>query len=352
MTTDVLPDGVTTFDVSTSRLDTHVLGGGDEDGEPVVLIHGNVSSSRCWAETIAELPDEYRVLAPDLRGFGESETRPVDATRGVRDFADDLRALIEELGLDAPTLVGWSVGGGAAMQYAIDDPTSVSGLVLVNPLSPYGFGGTRPDGEPCQPDYAGTGGGMTNEAFVQGLADGDRSDDDESSPRSVLRAFYVAPDYEFDADIEDAYVDAMLSTVVGEDNYPGDVEPSEHWPGVAPGDRGVNNAISPEYCDLSGLAGIEPKPDVLWIRGAEDRIVADGSFFDAGFLGQVGELPEYPGEAEYPPQPMIEQTRSVLDAYQDGGGHYREEVIEDVGHSPHVERPDLFRSLLTSFLAP
>jgi pimeloyl-ACP methyl ester carboxylesterase len=47
----------------------------------VLFIHGDVSSSRFFEETLAALPPRYRGLAPDLRGFGETETRPVDATR-------------------------------------------------------------------------------------------------------------------------------------------------------------------------------------------------------------------------------------------------------------------------------
>ncbi len=92
--TDLL-QGVAAETVQTPRLRTHLLTGGAEGGEPVFFIHGNVSSSRFFEETLAALPDEsgYRGLAPDLRGFGYSETKPLDATRGLGDFSDDLYAL-------------------------------------------------------------------------------------------------------------------------------------------------------------------------------------------------------------------------------------------------------------------
>ena len=61
----------------------------------------------------------------------------------------------------------------------------------------------------------------------------------------------------------------MLSTKVSDDNYPGDAAASENWPNVGPGARGMNNAISPRYCTLSEFARIEPRPDVLWVRGAD-----------------------------------------------------------------------------------
>ncbi len=78
-----LLEGVATETVDTSRLRTHLLTGGTEGEEPVFFVHGNVSSSRFFEETLATLPNEagYWGLAPDLRGFGGSETKPLDATR-------------------------------------------------------------------------------------------------------------------------------------------------------------------------------------------------------------------------------------------------------------------------------
>jgi pimeloyl-ACP methyl ester carboxylesterase len=346
-----LPADVTARRVATDRVETAVLESGDPDGTPVCLVHGNVSSSRFFAETMAALPDEYYLVAPDLRGYGDTETRPVDATRGCRDFSDDLAALFEALDLPAVALVGWSIGGGVAMQYAIDHPDRLTALCLLSPMSPYGFGGTTRDGTPCQPDDAGTGGGLANDEFVERLAEGDTSAAADASPRTVMEAFYVGPDHEFDAATADAYVESMCATVVGDDNYPGDATESDNWPGIAPGDRGVLNAVSPKYFDASDIVEIDPKPPILWVRGDADRIVSDASFFDAGFLGQAGELPGWPGEEAYPPQPMIGQTRDVLDAYADAGGTYTERVLEDVGHSPHVERPAAFRAALREFLS-
>ncbi len=123
--------GVQAATITTPRLRTFVLFAGDEGGTPIIFIHGNVSSGRFWEETLAALPAGYRGLAPDLRGYGESETLPVDATRGMGDFADDLHALVETLGLGAVHLVGWSLGGNVALQYAIDHLAQVASLTLV-----------------------------------------------------------------------------------------------------------------------------------------------------------------------------------------------------------------------------
>jgi pimeloyl-ACP methyl ester carboxylesterase len=353
-----LAAGVVSSVVTTPRLRTHVLASGPADGAPVLFVHGNVSSSRFWEETLAALaaqPGRYRAIAPDLRGFGGSERKPVDATRGLRDFADDLHSLVETLGWTAGgraiQLVGWSVGGGIVLQYAIDHPDEVVSLVLVDPMSPYGFGGTKDVvGTPCWPDYAGSGGGTANPEFVQRLAAGDRSEESDFSPRKVMNTFYFKPPFRVSSEREEVLVSALLETAVGDDNYPGDLTPTENWPTVAPGQRGMNNAISPKYCNLSGFAGLGRGPEVLWVRGADDQIVSDTSLFDFGYLGKLGAVPGWPGDDVFPPQPMIGQTRSVLDAYRENGGRYREVVIPECAHSPHIEQPDAFRSLVFPFL--
>ncbi|MDQ2051572.1 alpha/beta hydrolase [Natronolimnohabitans sp. A-GB9] len=360
MTRDDTLAGVQSRIVETDRLETHFLESGGADSAetegPVVFVHGNVSSSRFFEDVMVELPDRYRAVAPDLRGYGDSETRPVDATNGLGDFAGDLRTLFSELDLEdeeSVTLVGWSNGGGVAMRYAIDNPEAVDELVLVNPLSPYGFGGTKDEeGTPCFDDYAGSGGGLGNDEFVAGLAERDRGEEGESSPRKVLRTFYVDPSHVFDEEREESYLTGMLDTVTGEKNYPGNSTPSDNWPGVAPGDRGVNNAISPKYCSLEEITEIEPdaKPPVTWVRGDSDQIVSNESVFDIGTLGRMGEIPDWPGEDVFPPQPMVDQTRAVLEAYADAGGEFEEVVFGNTGHTPHVEVPGDFLAELEAVL--
>lgn len=348
-----MTQSITSHTVKTSRLQTHFLASGPEDGTPVIFIHGNVSSSAFFDESLAGLPEGFRGIAPDLRGFGHTESKGVDATRGVRDFSDDVRSLVEALDLagTAIHLVGWSVGGGVVMQYAMDYPEHIASITLINPLSPYGFGGTKDvDGTPTWPDYAGSGGGTANPEFVKRLAEGDRSEESDFSPRKVMNTFYFKPPFRVAPDREERFVDALLTTVTGEDNYPGDLTVSQNWPGVAPGTRGMNNAISPAYCNLTGFANISPKPPVLWVRGADDQVVSDTSLFDFGFLGQLGAVPGWPGADVFPPQPMVSQTRALLEAYKANGGEYREEVVLESGHSPHIEHPEQFQKLLSELL--
>src|SRR5262252_5705424 len=94
---DTLLPGSSAERVPTSRLTVNVLSVPGRTGPPVVFVHGNVSSSLFWQPAMLALPDGYRPLAMDLRGFGDTDPEPVDATRGLRDYADELAAAIDAL---------------------------------------------------------------------------------------------------------------------------------------------------------------------------------------------------------------------------------------------------------------
>ncbi|MGO8950426.1 MAG: alpha/beta hydrolase [Ktedonobacterales bacterium] len=350
---DLLP-GVSARSVETPRLQTYVLESGSATGIPVVFVHGNVSSSRFFESTLAVLDPKYHGLAPDLRGYGNSQPAPIDATRGMRDFSDDLFSLVSTALGPQPRIhfVGWSMGAGVIMQYTIDHPETVASLTLISPASPFGFGGTKDTaGTLCWPDAAGSGGAAANPEFVQLLRSGDRSDSSPNSPRNVLNAFYFKPPFRAAPEREEIFVDEMLKTRVGDDFYPGDSTPSANWPMVAPGTRGINNSFAPIFCNLSAFAGVTPQPPVLWVRGTDDQIISDASFLDFGTLGKLGFVPGWPGDATFPSQPMVSQMRAVLDAYQASGGRYQEVVIADCGHSPLIEKPAEFRAAFFNFLS-
>lgn len=343
-------DGVTSHHVQVgSRLRMHYLEAGPAAAPAVLLVHGNVSSSTFWLPLMAELANDFRVIAPDLRGYGHTETKPVDATRGVRDWSDDVHALLHTLGVASAHVVGWSLGGGVAMQLLLDHADVVRTLTLQAPVSPYGFGGTHLDGTLCNPDASGTGGGSANAEFVANIKARLTDETGPASPRGVLRAFYVA-DPACLADLEDAYVDSMLSTATGDDNYPGTAAASTYWPMIAPGERGVLNTLSPKYFNTAAIVELPVKPPVLWVHGDADKIVGDTSLFDLNFLGQLGAVPGWPGAEAAPAQSMIAQTRNVLEAYAANGGHFTELTLAGCGHSPHIERPiEVHAALRTHF---
>lgn len=336
--------------VATDRLETRVLFSGPEDGIPVIFVHGNLSAATWWEETMLRLPEGFRAIAPDLRSYGEADSAAVvDATRGLRDFSDDLAALMDELGVGAAHMVGHSLGGGVLWQMLADHPGKVLSLIQVAPASPWGFGGTLADGTPCFADGAGSGAGAVNPEFARLLAEGARGDESDFHPRNILNAFVWKPPFVPER-MEDILTSA-LAQKTGEDAYPGDAALSENWPGAGPGVKGPINALSPIYqADPLGFTRSGAAAPILWIRGADDTVVADASLFDLGTLGQVGAVPGWPGADAFPPQPMIAQTDAALDTYEAQGGRTRRVTMADCGHSPYLEQPEVFDAAFHGFL--
>jgi len=337
MSTPTLP-GVVAQTITSSRITTRVLFTGPETGTPVLFLHGNVTSATWWEEVMLSLPDTYRGIAPDQRGFGAADpAKKIDATRGMADLADDALALLDHLGLARAHPVGNSMGGSVVWRLLMKASERLSTVTLVNPGSPYGFGGTKDvQGTPCFEDFVGSGGGLTNPEFLRLVETSDDGLDNPFSPRAVLRMLVYKPP--FIPAREDDLVAATLETHIGPEDQPGDSVASPNWPFKAPGRRGMVNAASPKYAgNVESLYAIEPKPPILWIRGSHDLAVSDTAASCPGVLGASGQIPGWPDAEVFPPQPMLGQTRAVLDRYRAAGGAYEEVVIEDTGHVPFIE---------------
>lgn len=106
-------------------------------GDVLLLIHGMAGSSDTWRSVIPQLSKKFRVIAPDLLGHGESAKPRGDYSLGA--FAVWLRDFLDELGVSQATLVGHSLGGGVAMQFAYQHPDYATRLVLIS------SGGLGPD---------------------------------------------------------------------------------------------------------------------------------------------------------------------------------------------------------------
>lgn len=345
-------EGITPKTITTNRLTTRVLFSGLDDGAPVLFLHGNTSSATWWEETMVALPQGYRGIAPDQRGYGDSEPeKRVDATRGMGDLADDAVALLDHLGIERAHIVGNSLGAMVLWQMLADYPDRFLSATVSDPGSPYGFGATRDnEGTPTTPDFAGSGGGLANPELIKRLKEGDRSMESQFSPLSALRTLLVKPP--FVPPREEEWLSAMLSTRIGERDYPGDAAQSPNWPHMAPGVWGATNATSPKYqTHVERMIRSEPKFEILWVRGSHDLVVSDTALSDPGYLGRLGLLPGWPGEEAYPPQPMVGQTRAVLEKYAAAGGSYKEVVIQDAGHLPFLEKPDEFNAVFHAHLA-
>lgn len=100
------------------------------EGPALVLIHGIGDSSTTWADVIPDLARRHTVVAPDLLGHGASDKPRADYS--VAAYANGVRDLLTTLGIESATLVGHSLGGGVAMQFAYQFPERTERLILVS----------------------------------------------------------------------------------------------------------------------------------------------------------------------------------------------------------------------------
>ncbi len=114
-------------------------------GQPVVMLHGSgpgVSAIANWQHNIGALSQRFRVLAPDIVGFGTTE-RPDDVVYSLRTWTDHVWAFLDAQGIEKTALVGNSLGGRIALQMATDRPDRITNMVL---MGAPGVGMTLTDG--------------------------------------------------------------------------------------------------------------------------------------------------------------------------------------------------------------
>lgn len=103
----------------------------------LILIHGNMTSSKHWDILMEKLDPIYKVYALDLRGFGYSSYNK--RISSIKDFSDDVKGFVDELGLKKFSIIGWSTGGAVAMQFEIDYPGLCEKIVLLASASTRGY---------------------------------------------------------------------------------------------------------------------------------------------------------------------------------------------------------------------
>ncbi len=121
-----LPNGETMF--------YREMGQGDET---LLLIHGNMSSSKHWEPVYEKMKDRYKIYAVDLRGMGESSYHNSFDT--LKELTDDVAAFCKALNIKKTIAVGWSTGGGIVMELAADYPELVKKGILIESVSYKGY---------------------------------------------------------------------------------------------------------------------------------------------------------------------------------------------------------------------
>ena len=117
--------------IETARVGLHYREQGQVDGLPLLLVHGSFGSSRWWEPFLALLPEEFHVIALDLRGCGQSEKPATGYT--IEEQAEDLWAFVEAIGWDDFDLVGHASGAAIAIEFTLNYPHRVNTLSLVDP---------------------------------------------------------------------------------------------------------------------------------------------------------------------------------------------------------------------------
>lgn len=100
------------------------------NGPPLVLLHGLGNCAEDWEFQVAEFSKSYRVIVPELRGFGR--TPAGEGAVSIQRMAADVWALFQKLNLAPALLVGYSMGGAVAQQFSLDHPGAVTRLVVAN----------------------------------------------------------------------------------------------------------------------------------------------------------------------------------------------------------------------------
>lgn len=103
----------------------------------ILLIHGNMTSSVHWDVIFETLPEKYKIYAIDLRGFGHSSYRK--KIQFIKDFSDDVKMFVDELGIKKFSLVGWSLGGAVSQRFCVDHIGYCEKLILLASVSSRGY---------------------------------------------------------------------------------------------------------------------------------------------------------------------------------------------------------------------
>lgn len=116
-------------------------------GKTLLLVHGNMTSSKHWDVLLENMESDYHLVAIDMRGFGESTYH--EKIYSIKDLAEDIKLFVDELQLSRFTIMGWSLGGAVSMQFVINYPQYCEQLILLASASTrgYPFFGTGEDGQ-------------------------------------------------------------------------------------------------------------------------------------------------------------------------------------------------------------
>lgn len=281
-------DDVTESGVYVRGNELRYLRAGDEGDPPVLLLHGGVvdAAHLTWGAAIGPLARDHEVYALDLLGYGQSDKPPgpYPTGRHVEVVAD----FLDVVGIESPDVVGCSVGGGVAIQLALERPELLERIV---PVGSFGLGTTLPNG---RLSYLRSRLGVLNRLNFW---------------LAARREGWLRQGLDALVSDADALSDDLVDAIQDELRRPGAGRAFRSWRTQEVGYGGWNTYYYTRLDDLSVPA--------LFVHGGQDQL------FPARWAERAaGEVPE--GEVE---------------------------VFEDAGHWLPRDRPDRFNELVVSYLA-
>jgi len=271
-------------------------------GRTVLLIHGNMTSSKHWDILMSAFPHGYHLFAVDLRGFGMSSYH--NRIESIQDFSEDVAQFTNCLDLNSFSMIGWSLGGAVAMQFAIDHGEKLGKLVLIESIGLQGYPVFRKDahGLPIPGALLTTRDELAHDPYIAAIAraieGGDR-----------------------------AYLKRLWDTIVYTHHQPTTRKYEEYLDDVLTQRNTVDVAYAYSRFNIShenngvddGTGGVSKiQTPTLVIHGDRDTVVP------------------------------LETARQIVRGIDDG--RVRLEILEDSGHSPLIDSLERLVGLIATFL--
>lgn len=268
------------------------------NGRTVVLLHGKNFCAATWEDTMqALLETGYRVIAPDQVGFCKS-SKPQGYQYGLHTLAANTHDLLDSLGVEDPVIMGHSMGGMLAARYALQYPQDTGGLILLNPI---GLEDWRAKGVPNV---------TVDELYASQL----------KTTREGIKAYQQSTYYVGEWQPRyDRWVDMLWSM------YEGEGGKVTAWHQALTADMVFNQPVVHEFANIA-------VPTVLFIGEQDNTALGKGRASDEvkASLGDYAVLGR--------------QTATAIDGAVLVS-------VPDLGHSPHVEAPEVFMPKLVEELA-
>ena len=268
----------------------------------LLLIHGNMSSGLHFLPIIERLPEDFKAYIIDLRGFGESSYN--NHFDSLKDLSEDIFEFVSTLGIKGFTIAGWSTGGGICLQFETDHQGFANKIVLIESVGYKGYPLYKKDAD----------GQMINGAIY------------ESKEEMALDAIQVAPALAAMQNKDFAFMNWLWDAAI----Y-------------------TNKKPEPEYNNLYINETLKQKNliDIDWSLANFNMSHTDNGYIDgSGLIDKV----EIPVLSFWSDKDIVVSGEAVKATVEAIGDNAELVILENSGHSPLVDCPDLLSQKIFDFV--